>query len=192
MTTEAPILSAGEILTATGGTPLTGGAEWSCRGISTDTRTLREGNLFIALAGKNFDGHDCLTAAAEKGAAGLLIRMDRMGKLDAGTKRLPVIGVPDTLQALGEIARAWRCRFSLPLVAITGSSGKTTTKEMLAAIASRSRKVLATEGNLNNLIGLPQTLLKIHKEHELAVVEMGTNSPGEIARLAVIARPTSA
>jgi UDP-N-acetylmuramyl tripeptide synthase len=96
MTTEAPLLYAGEILKATGGSPFTGGSEWSCHGISTDTRTLRTGNLFIALPGKNFDGHDCLTAAAEKGAAGLLIRMDRGGKLDAGTKGLPVIGVPDT------------------------------------------------------------------------------------------------
>ena len=189
MNTEAPILSTGEILKATGGSPFTGDSEWSCRGISTDTRTLREGNLFIALPGKNFDGHDCLTAAAEKGATGLLIRMDRAGKLGVGTKGLPVIGVPDTLQALGDIACAWRRRFSLPVVAITGSSGKTTTKEMLSAIASRLQKVVVTEGNLNNLIGLPQTLLNIRKEHELAVVEMGTNSPGEIARLAAIAQP---
>ena len=106
-----------------------------------------------------------------------------------GLKELPVIGVPDTLRALGDIASLWRRRFSLPLVAITGSSGKTTTKEMLAAIAVRSRKILVTEGNLNNLIGLPHTLLKIREEHELAVVEMGTNSPGEIARLAEIAAP---
>jgi len=189
MTTEAPLLFAGEILRATGGALFTGGSEWSCRGISTDTRTLRERNLFIALPGKNFDGHDCLAAAAERGAAGLLIRMDRGGKLGAGTKGLPVIGVPDTLRALGDIACAWRRRFSLPVVAITGSSGKTTTKEMLSTVASRSRKVIATEGNLNNLIGLPQTLLNIHTEHELAVVEMGTNSPGEIARLAAIAQP---
>jgi UDP-N-acetylmuramoyl-tripeptide--D-alanyl-D-alanine ligase len=189
MSTEAPFLLVGEILKATGGSPLSGGSEWSCRGISTDTRTLREGNLFIALRGKNFDGHDCLSAAAEKGAAGLLIRMDRGGKLGAGTKGPPVIGVPDTLRALGDIACAWRRGFSLLVVAITGSSGKTTTKEMLLAIVSRSRKVVATEGNLNNLIGLPQTLLKIQREHELAVVEMGTNSPGEIARLAVIAQP---
>ncbi len=101
MTMEAPVLSAGEILKATGGTPLRGGAEWSCRGISTDTRTLRAGNLFIALTGENFDGHDCLAAAAEKGAAGLLIRTDRLGKLDAVPKELPVIGVPDTLQGAG-------------------------------------------------------------------------------------------
>jgi UDP-N-acetylmuramoyl-tripeptide--D-alanyl-D-alanine ligase len=190
MSTETPFLLVGEILKATGGCPLSGGSEWSCRGISTDTRTLRERNLFIALRGKNFDGHDCLTAAAEKGASGLLIRMGRGGKLGAGTKGLPVIGVPDTLRALGDIACAWRRRFSLPVVAITGSSGKTTTKEMLAAIVSRSRKILATEGNLNNLIGLPQTMLRLREEHELAVVELGTNRPGEIERLAAIAAPT--
>lgn len=189
MTMEAPVLYAGEILKATGGSPFKGGAEWSCRGLSTDTRTLRGGNLFIALTGDRFDGHDYLAAATEKGAAGLLIRTDRLGKLDAGVKDLPVISVPDTLRALGDIASMWRRRFFLPVVAITGSSGKTTTKEMIAAIAARSRKILATEGNLNNLIGLPQTLLRIREEHELAVVEMGTNSPGEIARLAVIAAP---
>jgi UDP-N-acetylmuramoyl-tripeptide--D-alanyl-D-alanine ligase len=189
MSTAAPFLLAAEILKATGGSLLSSGSEWSCRGISTDTRTLRERSLFIALQGKNFDGHDCLNAAAEKGAAGLLIRMDRGGKLGAVNKGLPVIGVPDTLRALGDIACAWRRGFPLPVVAITGSSGKTTTKEMLLAIVSRSRNVVATEGNLNNLIGLPQTLLKIQREHELAVVEMGTNSPGEIARLAVIAQP---
>ena len=189
MTMEAPVLCAGDILEATGGTPLKGGAEWSCVGLSTDTRTLREGNLFIALMGDRFDGHDCLAAAAEKRATGLLIRMDRLEKLDSGIKGLPVIGVPDTLRALGDIAAMWRRRFSLPVIAITGSSGKTTTKEMIAAIAARSRKVLVTEGNLNNQIGLPQTLLRIRKEHEIAVVEMGTNSPGEIARLAAIAAP---
>jgi UDP-N-acetylmuramoyl-tripeptide--D-alanyl-D-alanine ligase len=189
MTMEAPVLSAGEILKATGGSLIKGGAEWSCRGLSTDTRTLREGNLFIALMGDHFDGHDYLAAATAKGAAGLLIRTDRLGKREAGSKGLPVIGVPDTLSALGDIASLWRRRFSLPLIAITGSSGKTTTKEMLAAIAVRSRKILVTEGNLNNLIGLPQTLLRIREEHELAVVEMGTNRPGEIARLAEIAVP---
>jgi UDP-N-acetylmuramoyl-tripeptide--D-alanyl-D-alanine ligase len=115
--------------------------------------------------------------------------MDRLEKRDTGSKELPVIGVPDTLRALGDIASLWRRRFSLPVVAITGSSGKTTTKEMLAAIAAQSRKTLVTEGNLNNLIGLPQTLLKIREEHELVVVEMGTNRPGEIARLTAIAAP---
>lgn len=189
MIDDAPVLSAVEILEATGGTALRGGTGWSCRGISTDTRTLRAGNLFIALPGENFDGHDCLAAASAKGAAGLLIRADRFEKLADGTKGVPVIGVPDTLRGLGAIAHAWRMRFAIPIVAITGSSGKTTTKEMIAAIASRSRNILKTEGNLNNLIGLPQTLLRLNEGHDLAIVEMGTNTPGEIARLAAIAAP---
>ncbi|MDP2838658.1 MAG: Mur ligase domain-containing protein, partial [Syntrophales bacterium] len=128
MTDEAQDLSAEEILKATGGAPLRGGRGWSCRGISTDTRTLAAGDLFIALAGENFDGHDCLTKAAERGAAGLLIRADAAKKLAMAPEELPVIAVPDTLRALGDIARDWRQRFPIPVVAITGSSGKTTTK----------------------------------------------------------------
>jgi UDP-N-acetylmuramoyl-tripeptide--D-alanyl-D-alanine ligase len=189
MTDEEPTLRAGEILKATGGTPLRGGADWSCRGLSTDTRTLRAGNLFIALAGERFDGHDCLAEAAQKGAAALFIRTDRREILASLPEGTPVIAVTDTLWALGEIARDWRLRFPVPLVAITGSSGKTTTKEMLAAIVSLSRNLLATEGNLNNLIGLPRTLLGIRRGHEVVIVEMGTNTPGEIARLAAIAHP---
>jgi UDP-N-acetylmuramoyl-tripeptide--D-alanyl-D-alanine ligase len=189
MTNAAPILSADEILKATGGTPLRGGNGWSCRGISTDTRTLTAENLFIALAGENFDGHDWLAKAAEQGAAGLLLRADAAGKLASLPEELPAIGVPDTLRALGDIARDWRRRFPVPVVAITGSSGKTTTKEMFAAIAARTRNLLRTDGNLNNQIGLPLTLLRLHGKHELAVVEMGTNSPGEIAILAAIAEP---
>ncbi len=189
MTRDAPAFSAREILEATGGIPIRGGADWSCRGISTDTRTLCAGNLFIALPGENFDGHDCLAAAAAKEAGGFLIRTDRLEKLTSGPNGVPVIGVPDTLRGLGAIAHAWRLRFAIPLVAITGSSGKTTTKEMIAAIASRSRNILKTEGNLNNLIGLPQTLLGLREGHDLAIVEMGTNCPGEIARLAAIAAP---
>jgi UDP-N-acetylmuramoyl-tripeptide--D-alanyl-D-alanine ligase len=189
MTEDMPALSAGEILRATGGAPLRGGTNWTCRGISTDTRTLRPGNLFIALKGENFDGHDCLAAAAQKGASGLLIRAVNFGKAPTLQKELPVVGVPDTLEALGAIAHSWRLRFPIPLVAITGSSGKTTTKELLAAIVSRSRTVLKSTGNFNNLIGLPLTLLGIRAEHELAIVELGTNRPGEIARLAAIATP---
>jgi UDP-N-acetylmuramoyl-tripeptide--D-alanyl-D-alanine ligase len=185
--TDAPTFSAAELLRATGGVPLRGGADWSCHGISTDTRTLESGNLFVALAGERFDGHDCLDDAVRKEAAGLIVRSDRFG--EKTIQGPPAIGVPDTLEALGAIARAWRERFSVPLVAITGSSGKTTTKEMLTAIASLSRKVLATTGNLNNQIGLPHTIFGLRPEHELAIVEMGTNSPGEIAKLAAIARP---
>ena len=189
MTEPAPIFSADEILKATGGIPLRGGTDWSCRGVSTDTRTLATGNLFIALSGENFDGHDCLPQAAAQGAAGLLIRTVDSGKLAALPEGVPAIGVSDTMQALGDIARDWRRRFPVPVVAVTGSSGKTTTKEMVAAIAGRTRRVLKTEGNLNNRIGLPLTLLQLRKEHELAIVEMGTNSPGEIAALASIAQP---
>jgi UDP-N-acetylmuramoyl-tripeptide--D-alanyl-D-alanine ligase len=189
MTSATPVLSAEEILKATGGVPLRGGRGWSCRGVSTDTRSLTAGNLFIALAGENFDGHDCLTKAAERGSAGLLIREDAAERLAVTPEELPAIGVPDTLQALGDIAGDWRRRFPIPLVAITGSSGKTTTKEMVAAIAARRRNIMKTEGNLNNRIGLPLTLLKLRAEHELAIVELGTNSPGEIATLAAIAGP---
>ncbi len=189
MTDDTPALSAREILKATGGTPFRGGTNWTCCGISTDTRTLRPGNLFIALQGENFDSHDCLAAAVQKGASGLLIRAESFGKAANLQKDLPVIGVPDTLQALGAIAQAWRLRFPIPLVAITGSSGKTTTKELLATIVSRSRRVLKSMGNFNNLIGLPLTLLGLGARHEVAIVEMGTNHPGEIARLAAVAAP---
>ncbi len=189
MTDIVPVLSADEILKATGGDLLRGSRGWSCRGVSTDTRTLAAGNLFIALAGENFDGHDCLAKAAERGAAGLLIRADAAEKLVSLPEGLPAIGVSDTLKALGGIAGDWRRRFPVPLLAITGSSGKTTTKEMVAAITTRTRNILKTEGNLNNQIGLPLTLLRLRKEHELVIVEMGTNSPGEIATLAAIAAP---
>ncbi|MHB8771698.1 MAG: UDP-N-acetylmuramoyl-tripeptide--D-alanyl-D-alanine ligase [Syntrophales bacterium] len=189
MNDAAPALSAAEILKATGGIPLRGGGSWGCRGISTDTRTLNPGNLFIALPGENFDGHDHLAAAARRGAAGLLIRAERFAAASSQAGDLPIIGVADTVEALGAIARAWRLRFPIPVVAITGSSGKTTTKELLAAIVSRSRSVLKTAGNLNNLIGLPLTLLGLRPGHETAIVELGTNRPGEIGRLAAIAEP---
>ncbi|MEI7672628.1 MAG: Mur ligase domain-containing protein, partial [Deltaproteobacteria bacterium] len=153
MTADVLHISASEILKATGGVSLQGGHNWSCKGISTDTRTLAAGDLFIALAGENFDGHDCLAKAAERGAAGLLILADTAKKLAMPPEELPVIAVQDTLIALGDIARDWRQRFPIPVVAITGSSGKTTTKEMVATIASRTRTTLKTEGNLNNRIG---------------------------------------
>lgn len=189
MTDQAPVLSAAEILKATGGTLIRGGRGWSCGGISTDTRTLAAGELFIALAGENFDGHDCLEKAAGKRASALLIRADAAEKIPAAPEGLPVIAVCDTLVALGDIARDWRQRFPIPVVAITGSSGKTTTKEMVATILSQRRSTLKTEGNLNNRIGLPQTLLRLRKHHELAVVELGMNCPGEIATLTAIAVP---
>ena len=189
MNAAVPVFSALELIDATGGKLLRGDLQWKCRGISTDTRTLEKGNLFVALQGENFDGSDYIDKAAQKGAAGLLIQIDQQNRLASAPENLPALGVSDSLQAYGAIAGHWRRKFAVPLVAITGSSGKTTTKEMLAAIVSRTMATLKTEGNLNNQIGLPLTLLKLRKEHQLAVVEMGSNSPGEIAKLAAIARP---
>lgn len=184
-----PYFSFSELIEATKGKLLQGQSGRGCHGVSTDTRTLEAGNLFVALKGENFDGHDYLHKAAERGAAGFMIRIDRRKKLSSTPEKIPAIGVRDTLDAYGQIAGYWRRRFNIPVVAITGSSGKTTTKEMIAAIVSRTMKALKTEGNLNNQIGLPLTLLGLRNEHRIAVVEMGTNSPGEILKLAKIAKP---
>ena len=151
-------------------------------GVSTDTRTLEAGQLFVALIGPNFDGHDFLLAAADRGAAGALVSVAQDGAL-------PSVRVPDTLSALGALAADWRCRFDPVLVGVTGSAGKTTVKEMIAAILSQAGAVLVTKGNLNNEIGVPLTLFGLSEGHHAAVIEMGANHPGEIARLAAMARP---
>lgn len=151
-------------------------------GISTDSRTLRAGELFVALDGPRFDGHDYLEQAAAAGAAGALVRRAHPA--------LPCLEVADPLRALTQLAAAWRARFELPLVAITGSSGKTTVKELIAAALAGAGPVLATRGNRNNHIGVPLTLLELRDTHRAAVVEMGMNHVGEIAHLADLARPT--
>ena len=151
-------------------------------GVSTDTRTLVNGELFCALAGPNFDGHDHCAVAEKKGASGLII--DRT--VDT---HLPALTVDDTRRALGRLAREWRQQFTLPVVGVTGSSGKTTVKEMIAAILRVNATVLATQGNLNNDIGVPQTLFRLDARHDYAVVEMGANHLGEIEWLAEIAKP---
>ena len=182
-----PEISLAQVLAATGGTLPAGfpQEEVVFRGITTDSRRCAAGNLFIALTGANFDGHDYLEAAHRQGAAGLLVH-----RLPAATPRgVPVIVVADTLTALGELAAWWRRRFSPAVIAVTGSSGKTTTKEMIAAIMARRGPVLKTEGNFNNLIGLPLTLFRLTSGDPCAVLELGTNSPGEIARLTRIAAP---
>ena len=158
-------------------------------GVSTDSRSIRRGDLFVALRGERFDGHAFLDAARAAGAAGALV--DRAYAVGASAP-LPAIAVADTRTALGEFARQWRDRFALPLIAVTGSNGKTTTKEMLAAILRThvgADAVLATEGNLNNDIGVPLTLLRLSKRHRYAAIELGMNHKGEIAALARIARP---
>ena len=151
-------------------------------GVSTDSRTLRAGELFVALEGPHFDGHDYLPAVAAAGAAGALVRRAHPA--------LPCLEVADPLTALGQLAAAWRARFDIPVLAITGSSGKTTVKELLAAAMAGLGPVLATRGNRNNHIGVPLTLLELRDTHRAAVVEMGMSHSGEIAHLTDLTRPT--
>ncbi len=160
-------------------------ANVACAGVSTDSRQLLPGNLFIALRGPHFDGHQFIEQARTAGAAAALVEHRQ-------ESALPQLIVPATLAALGELAAAWRARFALPVVAVTGSNGKTTVKEMLAAIFGGRASVLATRGNLNNAIGVPLTLLRLDTEHRHAVIEMGANHPGEIAYVTRIAQPTVA
>ncbi|MEN6620786.1 MAG: UDP-N-acetylmuramoyl-tripeptide--D-alanyl-D-alanine ligase, partial [Smithella sp.] len=148
-----------------------------------------KGNLFIALEGEKLDGHDFIDLAVKQGAAGVLVHKEAKFKEIENKKKAAVIKVTDTLQALGDLANNYRMRFSIPVIGLTGSSGKTTTKEMLAAITGLKKKTLTTEGNLNNLIGLPQTIFRLTEDHELAILEMGTNTRGEIKRLTQIAAP---
>jgi len=156
--------------------------------VHSDTRTLEPGDLFVALKGDQFDAHDFLKQARDKGAAAALAER---GLAEAG---LPGLQVPDALAALQQLAAAWRRRFRLPLIAVTGSNGKTTVTQMIASIlrASDGDAAFATEGNLNNHIGLPLTLLRLREHHRRGVVELGMNHPGEIALLAGIAAPTVA
>lgn len=151
--------------------------------VCTDTRKLEPGALFVALRGPNFDGHDFVASAARQGAAGALVA--RPMPVD-----VPQLVAPDPLAALAVFARAWRRQFDIPLIAVTGSNGKTTTKELIGAILSRRGAGLVTRGNLNNHIGVPLTLLELRPSHRWAVVEMGASGPGEIAHLAQIAEPT--
>ncbi len=151
-------------------------------GVSTDTRTISNGELFWALSGPNFDGHEHCRGAEEKGAVGAII--ERAVETD-----LPTLTVDDTRRALGRLAGAWRSRFSIPIVGVTGSNGKTTVKEMIASIVQVDADVLATKGNLNNDIGVPKTLFELAEHHEYAVIEMGASSPGEIKWLAEVTQP---
>ncbi|HEV7814651.1 MAG TPA: UDP-N-acetylmuramoyl-tripeptide--D-alanyl-D-alanine ligase [Janthinobacterium sp.] len=159
----------------------------SVAGVGTDSRNVQPGSLFVALRGATFDGHDFLEQAAQRGAAAVVVE-----KLPPGWT-LPAIAVPDTLVALGEIAASWRCRFAIPVIGVAGSNGKTTVKEMLAAILAAAygeEGRLATRGNLNNEIGVPLTLFRLDAAHKAAVIELGMNHPGEIGRLTAIAQPT--
>jgi len=189
MESSLPAFTVEQVLQATGGVLLSGNAEKVFYGVTTDSRQVKKGNLFVALQGEKYDGHDFVELAIEQGAAGCLVHSAVQLNLNAAGKEAALIKVADTLQALGDLAHDYRRRFSIPIIGLTGSSGKTTTKEMLAAILSRKKKTLTTEGNLNNLIGLPQTIFRLTGDHEIAILEMGTNTRGEIKRLTQIAVP---
>jgi UDP-N-acetylmuramoyl-tripeptide--D-alanyl-D-alanine ligase len=180
----------GEILKVTGGKLLQGRKDAVFHAVSTDSRAIAEGALFIALKGNRFDGHHYAIEALAKKAEGVVIEESRAGDLRwDGYETKAVILVKDTLNALGEIARDRRRKFGVPVVALSGSNGKTTTKEMISACLETSFPVLKTKGNLNNLIGLPLTLLNLTEKERVAVLEMGMNVPGEIRRLTEIAEP---
>jgi len=184
------ILTLEEVLKVTRGNLVQGGASTFFRGVSTDSRTVAEGDLFIALKGPRFDGHQYALEALGKRAGGVLIEEDKVGDLRwNGDRSKAVIAVKDTLSALGDIARDWRRKQGIPLVALTGSNGKTTTKEMIAACLETTFPVLKTKENLNNLIGVPLTLLTLTEKERVVVLEMGMNVPGEIRRLTEIAEP---
>jgi UDP-N-acetylmuramoyl-tripeptide--D-alanyl-D-alanine ligase len=159
--------------------------------VGTDSRDITPGMLFVALKGERFDGHDYVEAALRQGAAAAMVS----SAWAAAHPGLPLIGVDDPLRALGRLAAHWRSRFHIPLIGITGSNGKTTVKEMCAAILRADfgqNAVLATAGNLNNDIGLPLTLLRLRASHHAAAIEMGMNHPGEIDTLTRLAQPTVA
>jgi UDP-N-acetylmuramoyl-tripeptide--D-alanyl-D-alanine ligase len=169
------------------------GGDARVHGVSTDTRTLAPGELFFALKGERFDAARFLGEAFARGAAAVVVSRDASHvEASAGA----TIAVDDPRRALGRLAAAWRLRFGIPLVALTGSNGKTTVKEMLAAVlraaCESADQVLATEGNLNNDIGVPLTLLRLRAAHRYAVVEMGMNHAGEIRYLSSLARPSIA
>jgi UDP-N-acetylmuramoyl-tripeptide--D-alanyl-D-alanine ligase len=159
--------------------------------VTTDSREVKPGGLFIALRGERVDGADFVEEAFRKGAVAVIVSEEGAGRIPSGVlSEKPVFVVRNAVEALGDLAHAHRERLrEIPLVGITGSSGKTSTKEMLAGLLSAGRNVLKNPGNRNNLIGMPLALLELSGEHDVAVLEMGTNQPGEIARLAGIAAP---
>lgn len=167
--------------------------EKTATGITTDTRNLKPGDVFVALRGEKFDGHEFVAEAIAKGAICAIV--DRQLSFSQTSSQqlmpeAPLLLVEDTLQAYQAIARWWRHQFSIPIIAVTGSVGKTTTKELIAAVLATKGSVLKTQANFNNEIGVPKTLLQLSSDHDYAVVEMAMRGPGEIALLTQIARPT--
>ncbi len=198
-------ITAGEIAEATGAMLVDGENSAVFHGLSTDSRAIQDGYLFIALTGDRFDGHDFVGDTLRKGASGAIVTRSFFQTKEAeyfraianrvspvGEMKSPgpaIFVVDDTLKALGDLAAWWRRQHRAKVVAITGSSGKTTAKEMTASVLETSSRILKTRGNFNNLIGLPLTLLGLEEQHDKVVLEMGMNRPGEISRLTEIADP---
>lgn len=189
-----------EVLAATGGTLLSGSIDCRIQRVRTDSRSVRKGDLFVALKGERFDGHHFVDGAFKQGAKGVVIEAasadgsDVRGYLRASASvRGPdplVVKVKDSLRAYQDLAAFHRRRFDVPVIAVTGSNGKTTTKEMVGKALSRRWRLLQTIGNLNNRIGLPQTVLRLTASHQVAVLELGVDAEGQTTRLANVARPT--
>lgn len=161
------------------------GGQTPVRAVSTDTRTISHGDIFVALRGETFDGHDHVAAAVERGAVAVVASSLPAG----GSLGVPVFQVPDTLVALGAMAAYWRRAWGKPVVGVAGSNGKTSTKDLTRAALGSRLAVHATTGNLNNRIGVPLTILSIPRDSDIAVIELGTSLPGEVAILREIARP---
>ncbi|HVE83444.1 MAG TPA: UDP-N-acetylmuramoyl-tripeptide--D-alanyl-D-alanine ligase [Myxococcales bacterium] len=176
-----------QVVKATGAHRVQSGSAASYTSVATDTRTLLPGALFVALAGERYDAHEFLKDAVARGARGAVVKEGR--KLPPLPRDFGLFAVPDTLLALGALARFHRARFKIPVGAVTGSNGKTTTKEMAGAILATRGPALKTEGNLNNEVGVPLTLFRLEPSHVAAAIEMGMNRPGEIGRLTAIAQP---
>jgi UDP-N-acetylmuramoyl-tripeptide--D-alanyl-D-alanine ligase len=174
------------IATASVGEQVNGSPETRVHRVTTDSRQMQAGDLFFALPGGRFDGHDFLRQAAEKGAGAVVVERKRV---PAGWSGCPMIAVQDTRKALGQLASKYRDDFALPLVVVGGSNGKTTTKELVASVLRQKIATLWSEASFNNHIGVPLTLLRLEKTHQAAVLEAGTNHPGELAPLLKMIRP---
>jgi UDP-N-acetylmuramoyl-tripeptide--D-alanyl-D-alanine ligase len=174
------------ITAACGGELLHGSPETQVGGVCTDSRRLNAGDLFFALAGERFDGHDFLQHVADKGAGAVVVERKRLG---GGSLACAMIAVENTRAALGQLASKYREEFALPLVAVAGSNGKTTTKELIASVLRQKRHMLWSEASFNNDIGVPLTLLRLEPSHQAAVLEAGTNHPGELVPLLKMMRP---
>jgi UDP-N-acetylmuramoyl-tripeptide--D-alanyl-D-alanine ligase len=187
---EGFLATAAQVARAAGGKLVAGDTKTVCTAVGTDSRTLLQDSLFVALTGENFNGADFCAQAVSGGARILVVgHADWSRGLKGDLQGASVVAVDDTLRALGDLAAWHRTAFRVRVVGITGSNGKTSTKEMIAAVLGGAPGVLYNHGNLNNLVGMPRSLLSLRAEHHHAVMEMGMNHPGEIARLAEIARP---